>query len=250
MTYRIIPRTEVGLPETVTSSGGTPRPPLHNEPMMIAHYTGNNIDYTGRDAAEVTRQIQRVFATTKPFEYNYVIGQDEDDAIIEYAGKFQAAHSAGENHISFGVLFLLGVGEDPTPIMIDKWRWLRDVLIFEGSLAANVQQIMHFQAPDAATACPGNIRNFWPKFLTPWEPPTTPTITTEEETMEAIFYPAPDPKVGKWHNDATPHLVQWGSGLMTRAGNAHYDLAKLKKVPVLPLDSEDQYLYFIEKNDI
>lgn len=171
MTYRIITRTEAGLPAVVRSAGGTPRPPLSNEPMIICHYTGNNVDYTGRDTAEITRQIQRVFAATKPFEYNYVIGQNDDDQIVEYAGKFQAAHSGGENHIAFGVLFLLGVGEDPTPTMWNKYRWLRDALIFGGSLAPNPTQLMHFQAPGAATACPGNIRNFWPEFIKPYVPP-------------------------------------------------------------------------------
>ena len=82
MTYRIVSRVEAGLPAEVRSSSGTLRPPLVNEPMMTAHYTGNNIDYTGKDAAEVTRQIQRVFSTTKPFEYNYVIGQDRRNKLV------------------------------------------------------------------------------------------------------------------------------------------------------------------------
>lgn len=138
---------------------------------MVAHYTGNNVDYTDKVTTEVILQIQRVFSSTKPFEYNYVIGQEDNDEIYEFAGKFRAAHSAGENDESFGVLFLLGVGEDPTPRMIDKWRWLRDVLIFDGSLRPDVDQRMHYQMPGAATACPGGIIPHWPKFLTPWVDP-------------------------------------------------------------------------------
>jgi hypothetical protein len=188
--YRIVSRVEAGLPAVVTNSNGTPRPPLDNEPYMTAHYTGNNIDYTGKDAAQVTREIQRVFSKTKPFEYNYVIGQNEDDQIIEYAGHFQAAHSAGENQDSFGVLFLLGVGEPVTPTMINKWRWLRETLQYAGELSLAVDQRMHFQMPGAATACPGNyIKASWSQFLLPYVPPTPPF--DEEEIMIAYIAQPP-----------------------------------------------------------
>lgn len=193
MTYRIVPRTEIGLDAVVTNSNGTPRPPLSNEPYVVAHYTGNNVDYTDKVTEEVVRQIQRVFATTKPYEYNYVIGQEDNDEIYEFAGKYQAAHSAGENHLAFGVLFLLGVGEDPTPRMIDKWKWLRDVLIFDGSLAANVMQRMHREMPGAATACPGGIIRYWDQFLAPWTPPQTSTPIPQEEEEIMIAYIAKPP---------------------------------------------------------
>jgi hypothetical protein len=168
MTYRIMSRTEYGLPAVVTNSNGTPRPPLRDAVYLTAHYTGNNVSYANRSTPDVIRQIQRVFAATKPFEYNAVIGQESDNLIYEYAGDFVAAHSAGENSTAYGVLFLLGVGEDPTALMIDKWRWLRDSLKARGIVRVNVDQRMHFQMPGAATACPGNIKQFWPQFLTPW----------------------------------------------------------------------------------
>lgn len=136
---------------------------------MTAHYTGNYVDYTDKVTTDVVLQIQRIFSDTKPFEYNYVIGQESNNEIYEFAGKFQAAHSGGENSISFGVLFLLGVGENPTPLMIEKWRWLRDVLIADGSLRPDVDQRMHKDMPGAATACPGNIQFFWPEFLKPYD---------------------------------------------------------------------------------
>ena len=189
--YRIVGRMEAGLPEVVRSSSGNLRPRLHNEPMMTAHYTGNNIEYTGKDTAEITRQIQRVFSSSKPFEYNYVIGQNDDDQIIEYAGKFQAAHSGGENSIAFGVLFLLGVGETLTDRMIDKWRWLRDVLIFDGSLRPDVDQRPHKLMPGARTACAGpSVDARWPEFLLTWQAPV-PTQTlkpAEEDDMNPYMW--------------------------------------------------------------
>lgn len=190
MTFRIVPRTEYGLPAVVTNSNGTPRPPLNNEPIMTGHYTGNNIDYTDKVTTEVIKRIQEIFDETKPFEYNYVIGQENNDEIYEFAGEFQAAHSAGENTIAFGVLLLLGVGEEPTPLMIKKWQWLRETLQFAGKLALNCQQLMHFQMPGAATACPGNqVRQLWPEFLKPYYTEPVGPIEEEDEMVDGIYYP-------------------------------------------------------------
>jgi hypothetical protein len=80
---------------------------------------------------------------------------------------------------------------------------------------------------------------------------TTPPPTTDEETddMEAIFAPTYDPgKPGvKWWNDSTPHLAIWVTGRVTRASNAHYDLAKHKGAPVILLNSQDQYEYLVSQ---
>ncbi len=218
MTYRIVPRTEYGLPAVVTSANGVVRPPLSLEPYITAHYTGNNVDYTGKVTAAVVRQIQTVFSKSKPFEYNYVIGQEEDDLIFEFAGKFQAAHSGGENEDSFGVLFLLGVGEVPTERMIDKWRWLRDTLVFDGSLRVNVAQKMHFQMPGAATACPGNgVISLWPQFLLPWvdpTPPPAPIIETDED--EDMSKPVALIKFG-----TNPHVYAQWAGFKTWIDNGN-----------------------------
>lgn len=194
MTYRIVTRTEVGLPAVVKGSSGALRPPMFNERYITAHYTGNNVDYTDKATADVVRQIQRVFYASKPFEYNYVIGQADDDEIVEFAGKFQAAHSAGENADAVGVLFLLGVGEPLTDRMVDKWRWLRDVLIFDGVLKPGVDQRMHFQMPDAATQCPGPVRDRWAEMLLPWSAPVTapiitPDLSEEDEVTPYILKP-------------------------------------------------------------
>lgn len=185
MTYRIVPRTEYGLPAVVKNSDGSLRPPLYNEKWMTAHYTGNNVDYTNKDVEAVIRQIQAIFGKSKPFEYNYAIGQQNDDEIHEFAGTFQAAHSAGENLDSFGVLFLLGVGEPLTELMINKWRWLREVLIYTGRLKPDVVQLPHYLMPDAKTQCPGPVvMNDWARLLLPyWEEQRTQPTTPIGEIM-------------------------------------------------------------------
>jgi hypothetical protein len=233
MGYRIVPRTEAGLPSIVRSSSGAARPPLSNERWMTGHYTGNNIDYTGKSAAEVTRQIQRVFKDSKPFEYNYVIGQNDDDQIIEFAGKFQAAHSGGENGQSFGVLFLLGVGEEITDLMIDKWRWLRDVLIADGSLDPNVEQLQHRQMPGAATACPGkSIIRRWPELLLPYHnaPPTATPADPEEDDMQPTIIITDTKLVGVFANVAgrwIPWLGPIPAGVPTWSGDHPWTRAQI-----------------------
>jgi hypothetical protein len=170
MTYKIVARKEIGLPETVRSSDDTPRPPLSNERWVTYHYTGvSSRSYNTADVAAEVRRIQAEFSSTKPFEYNYVIGQADDDAIYEFAGTFQAAHSGGENADSFGVLFLNAVGEPLTPAQIKKAQWLRDVLIFTGALRAQPEQRPHQLMPGAATACPGDlIVSAMPEIVKPY----------------------------------------------------------------------------------
>lgn len=81
-------------------------------------------------------------------------------------------------------------------------------------------------------------------------PPPPPTIPTGDiADMEAIFAPTFDPsKPGvKWWNNATPHLAIWQTGAVTRATNAHYELAEHKGAPVILLDSQDQYNDLVSK---
>jgi hypothetical protein len=158
MTFKIVTRPEIGLPALVTNANGTPRHILHNERWVTYHYTGvSSRGYKTADVAAEVRRIQNVFSSSKPFEYNYVIGQTEDSAVYEFAGLFQAAHSAGENADSFGILFLNAVGEPLTSTQIKKAQWLRDLLIFTGRLRAQPEQRPHRFMPGAATACPGDL---------------------------------------------------------------------------------------------
>ncbi len=110
----------------------------------------------------------------KSYEYNYVIPPrlDGSSQVWEYAGTYQAAHSAGENDVSIGVLFAIGVanhpsysGYDPakptvweslTDQMVEAYRWLRDILLERsGYILPGVAELEHRAMPGAATACPG-----------------------------------------------------------------------------------------------
>lgn len=185
MSYGIVPRTSIGFDPVVRDSDGDPRPRLANEQYYTCHYTGVNVIYASRNAPQAIRDIEAYAKRNgKPNEYNYVIAQQNDNNIYEYAGPFQAAHSAGENDESVGVLFLNGISEPPTNLQIDKWRWLRDRhLIPSGILRASPDQRQHRQMPGAATSCPGQlIVAKWAEFLlpyangTPTPPPPPPPI--------------------------------------------------------------------------
>lgn len=118
---------------------------------------------------------QVALAAGKSYEYNYVIPPRDDGSaqVWEYAGTYQAAHSAGENDVAIGVLFAIGVHNHPsyanydktrptvweelTDPMVEAYRWLRDRLLFDaGYVLPTVAQIEHRAMPGAATACPGN----------------------------------------------------------------------------------------------
>lgn len=167
---RIVPRTEYGLPADVTSSDGSYRPYLSNPVGVVWHYTGVNVAYRDRDVAASIRRIQAVFASTKPFEYNYVIGQADDGLVYEFAGEFRAAHSAGENDTHYGVLFLNGVGEPLTDAQIVKARWLLERL----RLPTSPDVSPHREMPGAATACPGDLIVSRLGEITAVSPPSPP----------------------------------------------------------------------------
>lgn len=170
--FRLVPRTEIGLPATVRSSSGRPRP-LVAAParFLTVHYTGVPRSYRDADTPEQIRHIQRIFADTKPWEYNWVIGQENDNRVFEYAGEFRAAHSAGENGFAHGVLFLNGISDPLTDLQVRKFRWLRDRVLFpNGWVGVWTEQRGHRDMPSAATACPGDlIRARWDELLKPFE---------------------------------------------------------------------------------
>lgn len=157
--FTIVPRTEIGLDPVVRNSSGSPRRLVsYGSPasFITVHYTGVNVIWgdIGDTPAEI-RSIERYAQSAgKPNEYNYVIDQDPSDLIYEYAGLYQAAHSAGENGISYGVLMLNGTNEPITERQWRKLQWLRDVLRYTQPNHAQLVR-PHREMPGAATACPG-----------------------------------------------------------------------------------------------
>lgn len=204
MTVEFVPRS-TWHPQPPTSNSGATRPRLARPvPTITVHYTGAPIRARTRtdDATTYMRRLQQIASGDgKSFEYNYVIPPRTDPAaavVWEYAGDYQAAHSAGENAVSVGVLFALGVDNHPsypsfdrnrptvwellTPGMVDAYRWLCEHLINQGVVRSAVAQTPHRNMPGAATACPGNsILQQWADLTAPNPPPGgNPTMDTPD----------------------------------------------------------------------
>lgn len=183
------PRAVAGLP-TPHNSDGSPRPMLApNLSVMTVHYTGTLHQYAGDDTGALMRLLNTIYADVKPFEYNWVV--DQQGAIWEYAGDYQAAHSAGENSTAIGVLSLVGVGEIPTDGLIVGLQYLRANLILRGRLTAACRTVPHHDMPGAATACPGALIDVrFGDILKPFEFDPPPPPPSEDDM--------PAPLVGKW----------------------------------------------------
>lgn len=155
----IIPRMDVGLPARVTNANRiTARPALaRNLGMIICHYTGVKKSYANADLAKTIQGIHRWRAN----EYNYVIHMD--GRIAEFAGAYRAAHCAGRNDTSYGILFLNGVDDPCTDAQVASFRWLVDVLKWVQAVSPGVRIVQHGQV--AATACPGPIKSRWKKLV-------------------------------------------------------------------------------------
>lgn len=185
MTFNIIPRTASGLDPIVRNSDGSPRPSLYLEKWYTGHYTGIPRQYKPTD--NVPYEIKQIDLAARkrpqpaPNEYNYVIAINDDNNIYEYAGRFQAAHSSGENQDSVGVLLLLGVGQKPTPLMISKFQWLRDEFLKHFKvLATNAVTEPHYRMPGAATQCWGTaIDQYSMALKAPYPKEEMRTVTPE-----------------------------------------------------------------------
>jgi N-acetyl-anhydromuramyl-L-alanine amidase AmpD len=151
----IIPRIDLGLPARVTNVNRvTLRPPLaRNLGMIVCHYTGVNRSYASADLAKTIQSIHRWRAN----EYNFVIHMD--GRIAEFAGAYQAAHCAGRNASSYGILFLNGNNDPCTDAQVASFRWLVDVLRWTQGVATGARIVQHGQV--AATACPGRVKERW-----------------------------------------------------------------------------------------
>jgi hypothetical protein len=169
-------RQDWGADPIVRGSSGAPRPALPRPVVWLTvHYTGNTTPlYTADRAAVIAAQqgLER-FAQSqgKPNEYNYSLYMAGGAGyVVDYADGYVAAHSAGENERSVGVLFWVGVGQAVPDAMVTAYRWLRDQLLTPAGLVVpgSTSQTPHKQMPGAATPCPGPVMDRWDDLLVPF----------------------------------------------------------------------------------
>lgn len=169
--FQLIPRSVLWPGQVPRSSSGSLRSQVKRPAdFLTGHYTGSPGEWADFDDTHTEAAALQVYAqhASKPWEYNWIV--DTQGQVVEYAGTYQAAHSAGENGVSHGVLFFLGVGEPMTSQMILAFRQLRWWLTECGYLAP-VGPTPHNQMPGAATLCPGpKVEEHWAALSTPWTP--------------------------------------------------------------------------------
>lgn len=194
--FRLVPREEIWPGQIPTSSDGTVRPPLRRPATYVTvHYTGSPGDWDDFGDTTAEAKALQVYAqhAKKSWEYNWII--DSEGNVVEYAGFYRAAHSAGKNEISHGVLLLLGIDEPVTDAMILAFRQLMFWLKQNGHFGFHTEIRGHKDMPDAATVCPNSkVLARWGELTTPWLPeptPPPPPPPTKEVAMIAIDYYGP-----------------------------------------------------------
>jgi hypothetical protein len=255
---------DLGGPAVVCKSDGTPRPALQ-VPLATfgVHYGGAGASWLdfGDTAAELRGiELNHARPAGKPNEYNSV--SDSASETWEYAGRFQAAHSSGNNGTVWGHLVLYGLEvltEVEAHALIRGIRRARAQCVTAGYLTAGHIVLPHQLLPNANTSCPGPLwtnKAWWNEIAAPLTPadfdlvevpaptPTPPTTqpTPQRETDDMLFIAKPT------FPDATaddPWIVYYaspGSGPRAeRAINAHVNAAVILGVPIVNQDSAEQY---------
>lgn len=168
-------RTDWGADPVVRSTDGSRRPPVVTPAQWLTlHYTGNPTPLSTRDRAAVIKAQQSLEAYAagagKPNEYNYCLYVAAGVGyIVEYAGAYVAAHSAGENDRALGVLFYVAVDQSVSDQMVRAYQWLRDEKLRPaGQVSVTTPQTPHMDMPGAATPCPGPVMDRWADLMKPY----------------------------------------------------------------------------------
>lgn len=239
-------------PAPPTSNSGSPRPKLRRPvPTITRHYTGSPPDQKVRfwEPGDWMTWLQGVAVNAgKSFEYNYVIPPRSDGSaqVWEYAGDYQAAHSAGENDVAVGVLFAIGVTNHPTnsnytptkptvwepitPAMIDAYRWLRDVHLPGVIDPATVNQVEHRHMPGAATACPGEA------------------VIAADHQLDAPYQEEPSVPVSYFKLAGQNPLTVWATtdgltAVRLESSQANARGVDVFNLPVLPVTEADKLVF-------
>lgn len=189
--FALVPRSAIWPGEIPKNSNGTVRPLVRVPGVWeTAHWPGTSGDWADFYDTSMEARAIHVYSqhAKKPWEYNWI--GDTEGHVVEYAGLHQAAHSAGENPTAHGYLFLLGVGQRPTPAMIlafRQWRWWMRA---NGLSGLTTLTRRHFEMPGAATQCPGpdvggtNWHAGPSGLLQPWNPQPQGELVSDTFTIK------------------------------------------------------------------
>jgi hypothetical protein len=174
-----------GGPGQVQGSDGQPRPPLA-VPLDTfgVHYGGAGASWLDKgDTAAELRGIELNHARPqgKPNEYNSA--SDSASETWEYAGRFRAAHSSGNNSTVWGHLVVYGLeqlSEVDAQALIRGIRRARAQCVTAGYLTAGHRVLPHSGLPGASTSCPGPLHTnarWWAQVIAPLTPADFDIVT-------------------------------------------------------------------------
>jgi hypothetical protein len=200
---------DFGGPGVVWGSNRQPRPALRVPLSTFAvHYGGAGTSWLDfGDSAKELRgvEVNHARPNGKPNEYNSA--SDSAAETWEYAGPFQAAHSAGNNGTTWGHLAMYGLevlSEADAVGLIRGIRRARAQCVRAGWLTTNHAVKGHGELPKARTACPGPLfttARWWQRIVAPLTPvdfdataPTLPPPQTGDDDMPRVAYVLKPPR--------------------------------------------------------
>lgn len=169
---RIVSRLDRGVTPVVHRFGGILKRPrlARGLGLVVMHHTGVPVKtrtyrpLTLDQVLDVAKAIDR----WKLNEYNYLI--DWQGNIIESAGEYQGAHTAGYNDRAYGVLFLNANEEAVSNRQVIGFRWLVGCLKWAGAINLTPYIVGHGTVGN--TGCPGRVTERYDELVAPpWSPP-------------------------------------------------------------------------------
>jgi hypothetical protein len=218
-----------GGPEEVRGKNG-PRPALRTPLGTFGvHYGGAGASWLdfGDTRAELRGiELNHARPAGKPNEYNS--SNDSASETWEYAGRFMAAHSSGNNGTVWGHLVLYGLevlSEADADGLIRGIRRARAQCVRSGYVTGAHIVLPHHLLPGARTSCPGPLwtnKRWWGRIIAPLTPedfgqttPTPPTPTIGDIDMANLDYT--NPATGQWT------ALAWNGVELAHVKNGHVD---------------------------
>lgn len=195
-----------------TASGGTRINPGSRVGISWHYDGGATLGLAGRPHSACltrTKAVQRFHQGPgrdwQDIGYNLFVCQH--GRVIEARGvDLQGAHSPGVNATHYGVQFMVGGSESPTPAAYARAAQLaRDLAAHSGR---SLRQWGHRDDPKAATACPGDLIERWVKTGGPNADirPTTPPVTGGTYVVRSGDTLS---RIATAHKVAVADLVRW-----------------------------------------
>ncbi len=168
---------------------------------VFVHWLGNAYP-DHMTEGQILRSVQRYHMGTKKWSdiaYSFAIGQS--GTVYELRGfGIAGGHTRTENHDSYGVCFLIGEGQSPTPEALEACTHLFEEIRKSDDGFDPLVVLGHQHDAEASTACPG-------PDLTPWAWNYNHARDYQADTPAPAPVPAPEPTPEPPADDANVQFI-------------------------------------------